>query len=195
MDFADLLRKAMVQDDVRLLESMTAPLFGMKIRKTFQFERLDDLLLCRPEGNETGELITEGVEETYVFEDEVVDERIRHNHQMFLHILFDALIQKKSLTLEELHHLYIMKLTENVLRNGDYYAFLAHLSQKNVYTLAKIKTKPDTFLEEIMAEMVTKDRKKEYEDLQFTLEFIPNEHIDMGSRGYFTNIRFERQGM
>lgn len=195
MDFADLLRKAMVQDDVRLLESMTAPLFGMKIRKTFQFERLDDLLLCRPEGNETGELITEGVEETYVFEDEVVDERIRHNHQMFLHILFDALIQKKSLTLEELHHLYIMKFTENVLRNGDYYAFLAHLSQKNVYTLAKIKTKPDTFLEEIMAEMVTKDRKKEYEDLQFTLEFIPNEHIDMGSRGYFTNIRFERQGM
>ena len=195
MDFSDLLRKAMVQDDVRLLEAMTAPLFGMKIRKTFQFERLDDLLLCRPEGNDVGEAVSEGIEETYVFEDEVVDERIRHNHQMFLHILFDALLHKKSLTLDELHHLYIMKLTENVLRNGDYYAFLAHLSQKTEYPLAKVKEKPDTFLEEIMAEMVAKDRKKEYEDLIFTLEFIPDERIDLGDMGYLTNIRFERQGM
>ena len=195
MDFADLLRKAMEQDDIRLLERMVSPLFGMKIQKTFQFNRLDDLLLCRPEGNDVGETVTAGVEENYVFEDEVEDERIRHNHQMFLRILFDALLNRKTLTLEELHHLYIMKLTENVLHNGDYYAFLAHLSQKTFYPLAKVKDKPDTFLEEIMADMVIRDRKKEYEDLNFTLEFLPNETIDLGELGYLTNIRFERQGM
>ncbi len=195
MDFSDLLRKAMEQDDVRLLESMTTPLFGIKLRKTFQLGRLDDLLLCRPEGNDIGEAVAEGIEEHYIYEDEIEDERIRHNHQMFLKILFDALIHKKTLTLDELHHLYVMKLTENVLHNGDYYAFLAHLSQKNDYPLAKVKEKPDTFLEEIMADMVAKDRKKDYEDLRFTLEFLPNERIDLGEFGYLTNIRFERQGM
>ena len=195
MDFTDLLRKAMEMDDIRLLEQMTSPLFGLKIRKTFQLGRLDDLLLCRPEGNDVGEKITQGIEENYIFEDEVTDERIRHNHQMFLRILFDALLNKKTLTLDELHHLYIMKLTENVLRNGDYYAFLAHLSQKTFYPLATVKEKPDTFLEEIMADLVIHDRKKEYEDLSFTLEFIPDETIDLGDLGYLTNIRFERKGM
>ena len=195
MDFTDLLRKAMETDDVRMLEQMTSPLFGLKIRKTFQFERLDDLLLCRPEGNDVGEVLAEGIEETYIFEDEVTDERIRHNHQMFLRILFDALLNKKVLTLDELHHLYIMKLTENVLRNGDYYAFLAHLSQKTFYPLSAVKEKPDTFLEEIMADLVIRDRKKEYEDLSFSLEFIPDETIDLGALGYLTNIRFERKGM
>ena len=61
--------------------------------------------------------------------------------------------------------------------------------------MAKVKDKPDTFLEEIMADMVIRDRKKEYEDLNFTLEFLPNETIDLGELGYLTNIRFERQGM
>ena len=195
MDFSDLLRKAMDQDDVRLLESMATPLFGIKLRKTFQLGRLDDLLLCRPEGNDIGEAVAEGIEENYIYEDEIEDERIRHNHQMFLKILFDALIHKKTLTLDELNRLYIMKFTENVLHNGDYYAFLAHLSQKNDYLLAKVKEKPDTFLEEIMADMVVKDRKKDYEDLRFTLEFLPDEQINLGEFGYLTNIRFERQGM
>ncbi len=195
MDFSDLLRKAMEQDDVHLLESMVTPLFGIKLRKTFQLGRLDDLLLCRPEGTDIGETVAEGIEENYIYEDEIEDERIRHNHQMFLKILFDALIHKKTLTLDELHHLYVMKLTENVLHNGDYYAFLAHLAQKNEYPLARVKEKPDTFLEEIMADMVVKDRKKDYEDLRFTLEFLPDERIDLGEFGYLTNIRFERQGM
>ena len=42
MDFSDLLRKAMEKDDIRLLEAMTSPLFGLKIRKTFQLGRLED---------------------------------------------------------------------------------------------------------------------------------------------------------
>lgn len=195
MDFTDLLRKAMERDDVGLLESMTAPLFGLKIRKTFQLGRLDDLLLCRPEGSEVGEAVAMGEEENYVFEDELEEERIRHNHQMLLRILFDALLNRKSLTLQDLQNLYIMKFTENILRNGDYYAFLAHLSQKSGYHLAEIREKPDTFLEEVMAGLVMKDRKKEYEDLIFTLEFLPDQFIRVGENGYLTNIRFERQGM
>ena len=46
-----------------------------------------------------------------------------------------------------------------------------------------------------MAELVRGDRNKEYEDLKFALEFLPEDRIDLGEKGYLTNIRFERQGM
>lgn len=195
MDFSDLLRKAMEKDDIRLLEVMTSPLFGLKIRKTFQLGRLEDLMTCRSEDEEAGEAIPSGDEETYVFEDETEEARIRHNHRLLLKILFDLLLQRKSLTLSELHYFYVMKFTDTILRNGDYYAFLVHLSQKYYYDLAHIRDNPDTFLEEVMAELVRGNRDKEYEDLKFILEFLPEERIDLEERGYLTNIRFERQGM
>ncbi|MDD3221862.1 MAG: hypothetical protein PHG07_05715 [Lachnospiraceae bacterium] len=195
MDFSDLLRQAMALDDIRVLESMTAPLFGLKIKKTFQLERLDDLLSCQADGEELGEQLLEGTEENYIYEDEIEEERIRHNHMLLLQILFDTLLTKKTITLENLHHLYIMKFTDNLLHNGDYFGFLAHLSQKPSYDLAQIRENPDTFLEEVMAELVIKDRKKEYEDLKFTLEFLPEERIMVDEDSYLTNIRFERRGM
>ncbi|MEE0751544.1 hypothetical protein [Frisingicoccus sp.] len=195
LDFSDLLRLAMDRDDIRVLEAMTAPLFGLKIKKTFQLGRLEELLTCLSVESEDGEAVSAGEEETYVFEDEMEDERIRHNDMLLLQTLFDTLIHKRSVDLKELHSLYVMKFTENILKNGDYYAFLAHLSQKSRYDLAEIRDNPDTFLEEIMAELVMKDRKKEYEDLKFTLKFLPEERIAVGPDGYLTGIHFERQGM
>ena len=70
-----------------------------------------------------------------------------------------------------------------------------HLSQKDSYDLADILENPDTFLEEVMAELVLRDRDKEYEDLKFTLEFLPEDRISVGENSYLTNIRFERRGM
>ena len=195
MDFTDLLQTAMKQDDVRVLEAMVSPLFGLKIRKTFQFEKLEDLLNCPTEELEEGEAVTEGKEEVYVFEDELEDERIHHNHMLLLQTLFETLLTRKTITLEMLHHLYVMKFTENLLKNGDYYGFLAHLCQKDYYDLKAIRENPDTFLEKVMAELVEKDRNKEYEDLKFRLIFLPEEKIPVGENGYLTNIRFERQGM
>ena len=88
-----------------------------------------------------------------------------------------------------------MKFTDTIERNGDYYSFLVHLSQKESYNLSEIRENPDTFLEEVMAELVIRDRRKEYEDLKFTLEFLTEETISIGENGYLTNMRFERQGM
>lgn len=195
LDFSDLLRTAMEKDDITVLEAMTAPLFGLKIRKTFQLGRLDDLLTCQAEGVEDGEAVSAGEEESYIFEDEIEDERIRHNYMLLLQTLFDTLLNKRSVTLKDLHSLYVMKFTENILRNGDYYSFFVHLSQKSQYNLGEIRDNPDTFLEEMMAELVARDRKKEYEDLKFTMKFLPEESIDAGSGRYLTNIHFERQGM
>ena len=69
------------------------------------------------------------------------------------------------------------------------------MSQKDHYHLMQIRERPDTFLEEIMAELVMKDRNKNYEDLSFSLEFLPDQKLDAGNENYITNIRFERQGM
>ena len=66
MDFSDLLRKAMEKDDIRLLESMVSPLFGVKIKKTMGFGCLDECLLCRNGEEEKGEAEPEGIEENYV---------------------------------------------------------------------------------------------------------------------------------
>ena len=195
MDFSDFLRRVMERDDMRLLETAVSPLFGLKIRKTFQLGRLEDLLACRPEDEERGEELPAGEEENYVFEDDLEEERIRHNHRMFLKILFAMLLQRKSFTLSDLHYFYVMKFTDTILRNGDYYAFLVHLSQKEKYDMALIRENPDTFLEQVMADMVIRDRNREYEDLKFTLKFLPEERIAIGEKGYLTNIRFERQGM
>ena len=195
MDFQDLLQNAMKREDISVLQAMVSPLFGLKIRKTFQFERLEELLNCQTEEAETGEVVTEGKEEQYVFEDEIEDERIHHNHMLLLQTLFETLLHRKTITLEALHHLYVMKFTDNLLHNGDYYSFLAHLSQKAYYDLKAVSENPDTFLEKVMAELVNKDRNKEYEDLKFRLIFLPGEKIPIGDTGYLTNMRFERQGM
>lgn len=195
MDFSDMLRRAMVQDDVRVLESMAAPLFGLKLRKTFQLERLEDLMTCEPEGTEKGEALPEGHKEDYIFEDEMEAERICHNHCLLLQVLFDTLLMKKEISLRELQHQYILRFTDNILKNGDYYAYLVHLCQKAFYDLSEIRKNPDTFLEEVMAELVLKDRKKEYEDLKFSLEFLPEDKILVGENSYLTNIKFERRGM
>lgn len=195
MDFNDLLLHAMEKDDIRLLEVMGLPLLGLRIRKTFSFDRLDDLLTCRPDGGEAGESLPEGTEENYIFEDVLEDERIRHNHGFLLRVLFDTLLTKKEITLKELHYLYIMKFTENLLKNCDYYTFLVHLSQKDFYDLSEIRKDPDTFLEEVMAELVAEDRKKEYEDLKFSLKFLSEEQVFICEDMYLTNIKFERRGM
>ena len=78
----------MDRDDIRVLEAMTAPLFGLKIKKNFQLGRLEELLTCSSAESEDGEAVSAGEEETYVFEDEMEDERIRHNDMLLLQTLF-----------------------------------------------------------------------------------------------------------
>ena len=76
------------------------------------------------------------------------------------------------------------------MENGDYYAFLVHLSQKEWYDLDTIKEHPDTFLEETMSEFLKVNPG--YEGLKFRLNYLPDETISILERFEMSNIRFER---
>ena len=126
----------------------------------------------------------------YVYEDEVAEERMKDNFGYLLRVLLDQLKQKKEATLAQLNYLYAMKFPDQVLENGDYYAFLVHLSQKEWYDLDTIKEHPDTFLEETMSEFLKVNPG--YEGLKFRLNYLPDETISILERFEMSNIRFER---
>ncbi len=193
-DFRDWLNQAIAADDARLLDHVMFPFNGLNFRKTITLDRMDDLLNLRPEDKEEAELVGDGQVQDVVYEDELIDERIRHNHSLLAACLFDALIDKKVLTLAEFNYLLTMKYTDMILNNGDYYSFLSQLAQKNCYDLSTLREEQDTFLEKVMSGVVKSDHTKVYEDLKFTLTFLPEECLEMADGTTVTNIRFERTG-
>ncbi|HIU03384.1 MAG TPA: hypothetical protein IAB63_09040 [Candidatus Onthocola gallistercoris] len=195
MDFRDLLGRSIRKDDIRTLEAMVAPLFSLNIKKTFSMERLDEMLQYPLEDNEKKESVSPGVLQDYEYEDEKEEQRIQYNMELLVKAFFDILSGRRKLTLKELHHLLVMRFTDNIERNGDYFAFLTHLSQKDEYDLDMVKDHPDTFLEDRMAAVLRKDKKKDYEGMRILLHFLPEEKIHLGEHTYMTNIEFERRGM
>ncbi len=193
-DFRDWLNQAIETDNAGILEHVMFPFNGLNFTKSIPLERMDDLLSLRPEEKEAVETIGEGKAEDIVYEDEMIDERIRHNHGLIAICLFDALIDRRILSLTDLNYLLTMKYTDMILNNGDYYSFLSQLAQKNYYDLGMIKDEQDTFLEKVMSEVITADHTKVYEDLKFTLTYSPEEILQITEDRMVTNIRFERVG-
>ena len=195
MDFRDILDRTIRKDDIRLLKTLVAPLFGLKIKKTFSMGRLDELLRYPLEDNEKKEKVLPGIPRDYEYEDEKEEKRLQYNMERLISVFLEVLSGKRQFSLRELHHLYAMRFTDNIEKNGDYFAFLAHLCQKEEYDLDKIKEHPDTFLEERMAAVLRKDTKGDYEGMRVCLEFLPDDEIALDGGNHMTNIRFERRGM
>lgn len=194
-DFRDWLNQAIHVDDARILEHVIFPLNGLNFRKTMPLDRMDDLLNLRPEDKEEAEIIGAGEIMDIVYEDELIDERIRHNHSLIAACLFDALIDRKVMTLADFNYLLTMKYTDIILNNGDYYSFLSQLAQKDYYDLSLLREDQDTFLAKVMAGVVKSDHRKIYEDLKFTLTYLPGEELLINENRTVTNIRFERTGI
>ena len=58
---------------------------------------------------------------------------------------------------------------DNILKNGDYFSFIVHLSQKKHYDLGHVCESQDTFLEGIMAQYIKKSLPGEFAGLVFCL--------------------------
>lgn len=191
VDFIDLGHRIMETDDPQLLAYMVKPLLSPKIAKTFTLSRLEDLLLYKPEETATGEPVKKEKEQMYVYEDELEENRMKSNFGHLLKLLLDQLQKKGSVTLDYMNYLYSVKFPDQILKNGDYYAFLVHLSQKDNYDLDRIRRHQDTFLEETMAQFL-KDHGDAYAGLRFRLIYLPDETIEILERFEISNIRFER---
>lgn len=192
LDFTDLMDKIIKQDNALVLKNMVEPLFGLKLHKTLNLHKLDDMLSYKPDEGEGKEALTEGREQMYIYEDERVDARIQWNYDYMLRVLFDLLLSKGSFTLKDLNHMFRMKFSEDIFTNGDYYSFMVHLCQKKEYDLNRIKTDQDTFLEGIIAVFLNGEDTHRYHGLKFNMEFLSQENIPVTENFQVSNIRFER---
>jgi len=194
IDFRDVLNQMVKRDEPQLLELFVKPLLDTNIQKTFNIRQIDDMLSYKPDNQETAELVSASSEQSFKYEDEIVEDRIRGNYFFMLHVLFEQLVKKDEFTLIELNYMYEMKFGEGILRNGDYYSFVVHLCQKDYYDIDRIKEHQDTFLEGIIAEFLSQGSKDQYKGLKFNLGFFPEtkELVKIGETFELSNIRFER---
>ena len=188
--FDDFLSRMVSRDNADGLEAFVKPLLDMNLHQSFNLYQLDDLLDYKPEEQEKGEKVGTGREQMYVYEDDVAEERISSNFDLFLKVLFEQLQSRGSFDLKFLNHMYEMKFTDNILKNGDYYAFIVHLSQKKEYRLDTIKKQQDTFLEGIIARYLEKRGDGAFDGLSFSLAFVPEDTLRLGDIFEVSNIRF-----
>ena len=132
--FDDFLERMVKKDRMDGLGAFVRPLLGMNLHKTVNLYDLDRMLEYKDDTPEKGERSGEGREQMYVCEDDAASARIESNFDMFFKVLFEQLLVRGSFDLKFLNHMYEMKFTDNILKNGDYFAFIVHLSQKDIMT-------------------------------------------------------------
>lgn len=192
MDFENYKARMMEADSLEALAAFVKPLFGLKMRKTLPLSQLDDLLTCKIEEAAEKERIVTGRTREYIYEDEAADLRIETNFKYFLKILFERLLARGRVSLTELNRLYTLRLGSDICDNGDYYTFLAHISQKNFYDLSKAAVSPDTFLEAATAKFLISSEWARYRLLKFKLTYMPETLIETKEGFYISEIIFER---
>lgn len=194
-DFKNALHLIQEQDKPELLASFIMPLLDFNRKKTFDLPMMDNLLTYRPESQETGEQIKVYEEETYVYEDELEDERIASNYGYLLAELLKELQKlqpEEAFTLKDLHKNLEEKFGKAVFANADYYSFLIHMCQKKEYQVGQVRKNPDTFFEEIFSAWL--DDNKEYDSMEFALTMLPEEQLELGEAIEITNIEFTLKG-
>ena len=190
MDFKRMGQRLMERDRADLLEMLVMPLFDVYTGKTLHLGRLEDLLMVSPEKAEVAETVAEGEEQVYVYKDEIEDARIQKNYILLFENLLQTLEQKTFFTLKEWQDQLKVQMGEKVVRNADYYSFLVHLSQKKEYEVKMMIEKPDTFLEE--AVKVFLEEHKEFGEMTFSLQMLPEEELLLGAHMSVTNLMIER---
>lgn len=194
-DFRNILSRMIKKDDLQILQLLITPLFDLNVRKSFNVIAIDDMLTYRPERHETAERVVEEEEKEIIFPDEVEEKRMNHNFVVFMQELLEQLLIKERFSLREFTDYLVEKYSEKIYKNSDYYAFLVHLCQKKKYRFDQ-KVKQETFLDEILSEMIGADEQGRYQQLAF--------QIIMGGDGSLEelvlngmqvmNVIFERMG-
>lgn len=201
-DFGSFLSKAKERDDASCLEELVLPLLMPRIQKHFSLSQVENILLAPMPNEEKPQPLAEGLEEDYRFEDEIEEERIDGNYGAILGTLLDTLLERPQFDLAEFNGILENKYFDEIFKNSDYYSFLVQLCQKRVYDLDEIRKKQDTFLDGILARMLTSLPEAKYRGLRFGIELVSDigeepaelSHGEAGKEGMFrtSNIRFCR---
>lgn len=192
MDFTATLSDMIRTDDASLLAFIIEPLLKLNIKKTFDIKTIDEALLVKPARYDKKEYVTEDTPEDIVYEDEIEDERIRHNYIFIMNNLKECINRKclnKSdiLTLGEFNNIMSEAYGEAVLNNADYYSFFVNLCQKDSYVIGGDNMQSETFLDDIL-----KEGFEGSEPLHIVIEKGTEEIIDY-TNVQVTNITFRKE--
>ena len=131
----------------------------------------------------------------YVYEDELEEERIGENFGRLFEELLEQLWKHGKTTLPELMAIYEIKFGKEIYRNGDVYSFLVHLAQKNRYEFKHMQDKQDTFLEGIVMNRLSVEKKDKYGNMVFEIFFEVGNILNFGEKKdeafSITDMRFE----
>ena len=194
--FREALQKAMKQDRADRLGLLMAPLFMPKLTKSFAVESVDRMLESKADHSDYGEKIEKKqVDADYVYEDELEEERIGENFGRLFEELLEQLWKHGKTTLPELMAIYEIKFGKEIYRNGDVYSFLVHLAQKNRYEFKHMQDKQDTFLEGIVMNRLSVEKKDKYGNMVFEIFFDVGNILNFGDKKdesfSITDMRFE----
>lgn len=187
MDFHNMLEHMKKKDSVKLLEAMVKPLFAPNLKKTFNPNLIDDILLYRQDEGELVEKVSDDIVQDIVFDDELEEQRINSNITFFMYALCSLVTKKAYFELREyVEYIDNIKSGESVLKNADFYTFLIHLCHKRRYVFTE-GAERETFLDDIIKGMDT-------ERLQaFEVQIDDNEsNAIVNGDCMISNLRFER---
>lgn len=182
-NFRDALKKTMTNNRVDQLGMLMAPLFMPKLTKSFSPETIDRMLESKLDNADFGEKVEKKqVDTDYVFEDEIEDTRISGNYGRLFGELLEQLWKHGKTTLPELMAIYEIKFGKEIYRNGDVYSFLVHLAQKDKYDLKKMQDKQDTFLEGLVMDSMSLEKKDQFANMVFHITFDVENVLKFGER-------------
>ena len=182
-NFRDVLKKTMETDRADKLGMLMAPLFMPKLSKNFSVESIDRMLESKMDNADFGEKVEKKqIDTEYVFEDEIEDTRISGNYGRLFGELLEQLWKHGKTTLPELMAIYEIKFGKEIYRNGDVYSFLVHLAQKDKYDLKKMQDKQDTFLEGLVMDNMSLEKKDQFANMVFDITFDVENILKFGER-------------
>lgn len=194
-DFQGMLTKLKEQDEPEKLQYLLAPFFMPRLEKTFSVKNIDNLLSYKAETGEVGEtVVREKADLEFQYEDEQEEQRIAHNFGRMFYELLDQLEKKQRIELKEFSAILEIKYGEDFLSNGDFYAFLVHIAQKQRYSIRELYEKPETFLENLVITALTETEQERFQNLEFSLQFLESEELPIlrtTTEFSITNMVFE----
>ena len=191
-DFKNTLGIIMEKDDITLLDYIIKPFLGIRINKTFSLKSIDKMLSLKNDKKEANEIVKKDlIPENYVYDDEIEEERIRHNYSCIIKEFMECVFMYEKFDLIRLNSYMRDKYGDEIFKNGDYYSLLVHMSQKQEYDFDEIIEKQDTFFEDYLKDVLKELDESQYRGLKITLSFDKDNMIKYYGDCEITNIIFK----
>ncbi len=191
-DFKNTLGIIMEKDDITLLDYIIKPFLGININKTFSVKSIDKMLTLKNDKKEANEVVKKDlIPENYVYDDELEEERIKHNYSSIIKEFMQCVFMYEKFDLVRLNTYMRDKYGDAIFKNGDYYSMLVHMSQKQEYDFDEIIEKQDTFFEDYLRDVLKELDESQYRGLKVVLSFDKDNIIKYYEDCEITNIIFK----